>query len=687
MAKVTLTDVVSGYSTKETINANNAAVEAAVENTLSRDGTSPNQMGANLDMNSNRILNLPTAVNDSEPVTLAQAASITGVTNPLTQSTAGAALYPQTTGEAAAGVTPTYYYYPPGNVLRYGAAGDGSTDDTTAFQAALDSSTYVTVPAPPSSYYKITDTLTLSTGTKVIGEAGLPRIVFSGSMAADNLFLASSVSNIVIENLTLEGDQSADANSPYGAGIQLSSVTGARVNNNKIRAFPRSGVSVRAGSDIFIEKNRIDDIDNATTSGSAVGGINIEDACDSIWITDNNITNIGIQDGNGIGIRMIEQTGGQGSPTRFHVNHNLVEDCQTHGILIYNGTSFTDTIASEICANTVRRVGLATTGTANQLGCGIYSLSNYNIDISNNFIDYACQATGSSSIARAGIAAMAETTLTIKGINIQGNIIKNSGTDGIRMQHGEGCIINDNVIDTWAVVNAAGIGIFLSNGSDAADGQFQVSCTGNQWRGSLTEEMFVHGNSTDAPASSDCYVEVLSAPIRTSYETPFVRNYGTGLRMVVRANAVPTGGTWATGDRAINEDPGVNGIAGWVCTAAAITFVPTHTVGGSSYFLDGQNSDYEIALADVDKVIHADGTTVNYTCMDDSTIPNGSKWLIVNEGTGAISILQDTGVTIRLFDGGGSAPSTGTRTLARAGVATIVKYTDTEYWIWGQGLT
>lgn len=38
-------------------NANNALITTAINNTLSRDGTSPNQMGANLDMNSNQILN------------------------------------------------------------------------------------------------------------------------------------------------------------------------------------------------------------------------------------------------------------------------------------------------------------------------------------------------------------------------------------------------------------------------------------------------------------------------------------------------------------------------------------------------------------------------------------------------------------------------------------------------------
>lgn len=70
MAKLSLTDISSGYAAPATINANNAAIEAALENTLSRDGTTPNSMSANLDMDSNRIVNLPAPVASTEPVRL-----------------------------------------------------------------------------------------------------------------------------------------------------------------------------------------------------------------------------------------------------------------------------------------------------------------------------------------------------------------------------------------------------------------------------------------------------------------------------------------------------------------------------------------------------------------------------------------------------------------------------------------
>lgn len=81
MAKLTLTDITTGYASAAAYNANNTLIEAALENTLSRDGTSPNTMSANLDMNSNKITNLTDGTNNQDAVTYAQltAASLASV--------------------------------------------------------------------------------------------------------------------------------------------------------------------------------------------------------------------------------------------------------------------------------------------------------------------------------------------------------------------------------------------------------------------------------------------------------------------------------------------------------------------------------------------------------------------------------------------------------------------------------
>lgn len=69
--KLTLSTIGSRYASVAALNANFSAIATAMENTLSRDGTSPNALSANLDMNSNRILNLPAPTSNNEPVTRA----------------------------------------------------------------------------------------------------------------------------------------------------------------------------------------------------------------------------------------------------------------------------------------------------------------------------------------------------------------------------------------------------------------------------------------------------------------------------------------------------------------------------------------------------------------------------------------------------------------------------------------
>lgn len=72
MAKLTITDVNSGYVSVAALNSNFNAIENAIENTLSRDGTSPNQMEAPIDMNGQRIYNVGRAISNTDVLSLAQ---------------------------------------------------------------------------------------------------------------------------------------------------------------------------------------------------------------------------------------------------------------------------------------------------------------------------------------------------------------------------------------------------------------------------------------------------------------------------------------------------------------------------------------------------------------------------------------------------------------------------------------
>lgn len=90
MTKINLNDVgslINATTAEGNINDNFQVVETAFDNTLSRDGTAPNQMSALLDMNSNPIINLPIPDSLYSPVRLTDLQGLatggTIVVNPL----------------------------------------------------------------------------------------------------------------------------------------------------------------------------------------------------------------------------------------------------------------------------------------------------------------------------------------------------------------------------------------------------------------------------------------------------------------------------------------------------------------------------------------------------------------------------------------------------------------------------
>lgn len=66
--KVPIAPITADYGATDTINQNFSDISDEIDNCLSRDGSSPNSMLADLDMNSNRIYNLLDPVAGSEPV-------------------------------------------------------------------------------------------------------------------------------------------------------------------------------------------------------------------------------------------------------------------------------------------------------------------------------------------------------------------------------------------------------------------------------------------------------------------------------------------------------------------------------------------------------------------------------------------------------------------------------------------
>lgn len=76
MAKLTLTDITGGFGSVDALNANFTAIENAIENTLSLDGTTPNSMSADIDAGSNKVINVADGVSSTDAVNVRQLAGM-----------------------------------------------------------------------------------------------------------------------------------------------------------------------------------------------------------------------------------------------------------------------------------------------------------------------------------------------------------------------------------------------------------------------------------------------------------------------------------------------------------------------------------------------------------------------------------------------------------------------------------
>jgi len=173
MTRYVQQDVGLGYATPADINIELTKLETAINDTLSRVGDSPNTMNAELDMNSNKIINLasPTASADAARfVDVTAAVSVVNIVAPALTGNAGKVLTvdPAETTTIWSSTSTSAVVF---NVLDQGAIGDGVADDTSAIQTAMNlASTAKGICFFPTGTYLVTAALNLKSDTQIIGD-------------------------------------------------------------------------------------------------------------------------------------------------------------------------------------------------------------------------------------------------------------------------------------------------------------------------------------------------------------------------------------------------------------------------------------------------------------------------------------------------------------------------------------
>jgi hypothetical protein len=150
-----LTNLINESAAVARINDNFSSLQTVVEKLLSRDGTSPNTMTNDLDMNSKRIVNLPAPLNNTEPLRLQDWLSASVGTFPPGSVIASLGYTPANiAGDTFLGATTIPFTQTGTGAVAstvdaklkglwktaedFNCVGDGSTDDTVNLQKAID---------------------------------------------------------------------------------------------------------------------------------------------------------------------------------------------------------------------------------------------------------------------------------------------------------------------------------------------------------------------------------------------------------------------------------------------------------------------------------------------------------------------------------------------------------------------
>ena len=259
----------AGLDTTSTLNTNLTNIQTSLGRMLNTYGDSTlgsNSMNIPLDMNSNRVINAEDAANASDLVTKRQLdakenATLTGVDSVNVDYT------PSGTGVVETTVQAKLRDFI--SVTDFGAVGDGSTDDTAAIQACIDSieSTGGTVFFPLGTYN--IGAVTIGTSSNVCLDGGGSAVLALVGTSAG--FTASgTVSNLTIRGFTAVGDSTSTNGQAFYQTTTPSTINNLSIHNNNISEI-QIGITVSSengGSctDVNIYNNHID-----TTYGT-IGG-------------------------------------------------------------------------------------------------------------------------------------------------------------------------------------------------------------------------------------------------------------------------------------------------------------------------------------------------------------------------------------------------------------------------------
>lgn len=342
------------------------------------------------------------------------------------------------------------------NVQHYSATGDGTTDDTTNLQAAIDdviSQGGGTVFVPTGTYL-VSASLNLDDDVTLVGEGRSSVIVTATN---DEIINATDAARIVIRDLSLRGD--GDTAKTAQRGVYFTNVTDSLVENVHVKDVGYDGILLISGC-------VGNTIANCHCDGCGDDGINI--GGDPVAAsTDNTVVGNVVENGNHDGIHISDGS------LRTTATGNTIYSCD-------NGISFYKTHGNTVSGNTIY-----------DCGNGFYTPSGPNTDLTlaSNSIDsctrgiYLTNGTSryiaASNLIRNctdyGILISENPAASVDAALVGNNISGGCSINGIHLTGAKNCLVQGNEI-----ASVTGNGIYARSVTTVACSA--VSILGNHLR-------------------------------------------------------------------------------------------------------------------------------------------------------------------------------------------------------------
>jgi len=259
MAKVDLNTITSGFASTDALNTNFAIIEEGFDNTLSLDGSTPNSMSAEIDMNSSAIINLGAPQNATSAARL-QDVTATGTINigrTIVNSIANLRLADPTQDQS---IQVTGYY-------SEGDGGGGEFYWDSASTEADDDGTIIKVTAVTTGRFK---RLNVSELNILYFGAVLDGIIVTDAAitASDNTLTSASnlfTSDAIGKNVLVAGAGAAGtmlvttiANYTSSGSVEVTTAASTTVSGEKAVWGTNDAVAIQAAIDLASTKERGD---------------------------------------------------------------------------------------------------------------------------------------------------------------------------------------------------------------------------------------------------------------------------------------------------------------------------------------------------------------------------------------------------------------------------------------------